>query len=527
MFTVLFLVTFNIFNRLLVICGLESLQFGLQIVTEDQLKNGKRFLERYRRSSERKHKKKTLKTFISDASSAPEKISNGFLSYILGNFFTESIDPNKKTQEHDADIELVIKKPPFYERKVEKKENNNKFKDCYMVTLFPGYVYFFKDEKDYEKFKFQIFTSYKQFLLPTSPSDGPSLADFSNSYNHYNFSSSVLTPLIANNNMLDLRLILSLSVQNISSGTKSGPKNPFNQPGSSSSSYALDLDLGHELIRIKTFDQDEALLLKNLLLSWKEFHINYESLYGTSSNFKAMQISNEKDKKNKQEKDKKKGKFTVYDELNSLNFDDDFNAEDDLNLDDELAYQYSKSSIPPPSAPTASKFSSFLSNFTMKGKEEEEQQQQLLSTNIDVIQTMKQPALLEGWVLKKSGHSNMGKSNEWSKRYLKINKSGYLIYSKISDFNDEEIIRSYLASLNQSDKSKSKSKQESDISGIIDLKLVSDVSSYEKYHVVDWKRFNINIGNKVYKFQANSNEEGIKWVDCLNVWREYAILQGI
>lgn len=45
---------------------------------------------------------------------------------------------------------------------------------------------------------------------------------------------------------------------------------------------------------------------------------------------------------------------------------------------------------------------------------------------------------------------------------------------------------------------------------------------------VDPQRFNLEIGDgdatgKVYKFKAKSKEEGQRWLEALEAWREYAL----
>ena len=51
LFCVMILIITNILNRILVLCKADYLQFGAEIVTENQLKEGKRQLERHKRST--------------------------------------------------------------------------------------------------------------------------------------------------------------------------------------------------------------------------------------------------------------------------------------------------------------------------------------------------------------------------------------------------------------------------------------------------------------------------------------------
>lgn len=66
--------------------------------------------------------------------------------------------------------------------------------------------------------------------------------------------------------------------------------------------------------------------------------------------------------------------------------------------------------------------------------------------------------------------------------------------------------------------------------GTLDLRLATDISSYEKGGTKsDPARFNIDMGDgsKVYKFRATSAAEGERWIQRLNDWREYFLLHSL
>jgi hypothetical protein len=61
--------------------------------------------------------------------------------------------------------------------------------------------------------------------------------------------------------------------------------------------------------------------------------------------------------------------------------------------------------------------------------------------------------------------------------------------------------------------------------GTIDLKLVKDITFYEKNGKPDYSRFNLDAGDgKVFKFRALSESEGQRWIEGLNAWRDYFLL---
>ncbi len=56
------------------------------------------------------------------------------------------------------------------------------------------------------------------------------------------------------------------------------------------------------------------------------------------------------------------------------------------------------------------------------------------------------------------------------------------------------------------------------------MKFVKDIAPYEKNGKPDYSRFNIDIGEKVYKFKAVNETEGQKWIDGLNAWKDYFLM---
>ena len=66
LFCVMFLIATNILNHFLVLIRVDYLQFGAEIVTEEQLKEGRRQLER--------HKRSTVSTAVLTVSSAVQSL---------------------------------------------------------------------------------------------------------------------------------------------------------------------------------------------------------------------------------------------------------------------------------------------------------------------------------------------------------------------------------------------------------------------------------------------------------------------
>ena len=61
--------------------------------------------------------------------------------------------------------------------------------------------------------------------------------------------------------------------------------------------------------------------------------------------------------------------------------------------------------------------------------------------------------------------------------------------------------------------------------GTIDLKLAQEIAAYDKKAgTTDYTRFNIDMGDRVYKFKVASAMDGRRWVEGLNEWKDYFLL---
>ena len=82
LFCLLFLFVTNFFNRILVLLKLDTYQFGAELVTEEQLREGKRQLQRHRKNTERGFKRNALRNII--ATFGGQKAEGSFLGKLLG-----------------------------------------------------------------------------------------------------------------------------------------------------------------------------------------------------------------------------------------------------------------------------------------------------------------------------------------------------------------------------------------------------------------------------------------------------------
>lgn len=82
LFCLLFLFVTNFFNRILIMLKLDTYQFGAELVTEEQLREGKRQLQRHRKNTERGFKRNALRNII--ATFSGQKEEGSFFSKLLG-----------------------------------------------------------------------------------------------------------------------------------------------------------------------------------------------------------------------------------------------------------------------------------------------------------------------------------------------------------------------------------------------------------------------------------------------------------
>ena len=410
MFSVSGLVLFNLFNRVLVFLKLEKFQFGAEILTEEQLREGQRQLTRHKRTMERAYQRKMLRQHIDGAPKASTAATGfkGNMSTLLGltvkDSEKEAVD---KADLSPSDVEMgsgvhAIREesPPQLQGWIDKK-GQKKFgvsggwQPRYFCVVKPGRLIYFKD---------------------TAMEGEP-------------------------NGEVNLGLVMSFNITNKDDGDKDD----------GDAKIKLELDLADKTFKMRFPDMDMATEWRNGLLAWKEHYISHidDDDVGKTSCDEGVQMAN------------------LY------------SSEDTGSIDDETAaltknMPTSSSSLMPFTNPAHS------SDFTMGISD--------------------RPSDLEGWLEKKQ-QAKFGKMAQWQKRYFKVDDdSGCLLYFKSTNPNESP-------------------------SGSIDLKMIVEVAVPEKDGKIDPIRFNIDVGDKVYKIRASSSTEGERWIAQLNFWRDYIILK--
>ena len=140
------------------------------------------------------------------------------------------------------------------------------------------------------------------------------------------------------------------------------------------------------------------------------------------------------------------------------------------------------------------KSSAWFGNFNFGVKKEDIE----VDNDFNDKQVIDKPAKLQGW-LEKKGKGKF--TSEWQKKYCKVDEStSSLLYSKSKEFDEDQ-------------------------SGSIDLRQVTSIAMNSKPSKDSFSRFDIDTGDRVYKFKAKSKVEAENWVANLNLWREYLLLQ--
>lgn len=223
LFVVSFLVLTNLLNRIFVLCKLEAYQFGQEIVTEEQLKEGKRQLDRNKKATARTVQRENLKDRILNlAKSDKTGVSAGVVGFIWG-----SEKRGGRAQVEEADL-VPIREPATMTGPIERKGGKNSFgleigwKEEYVTIKTPGLLCFYKEPHKV------------QSGLP---------ADF----------------------QVDLGLVLS-----------------FNEISLGAKGYSLEMDMPDSSVKLRFKTKEELTTWKNRLIEWKDYNVDTAGAFDSS-----------------------------------------------------------------------------------------------------------------------------------------------------------------------------------------------------------------------------------------------------
>lgn len=154
LFCVVGLIIPNLLNRILVMIKMENYQFGAEIVTEEQLREGKRQLERKKKIFGRKFEKRDFKNRIMSLTKAPT--ASGFMAIFTGKKNTTKGSGGKSMDAKELIEVQELKEPDALSGILEKKASRSmglgsSWGELRAVVKAPGELQYFKDAKDKTK----------------------------------------------------------------------------------------------------------------------------------------------------------------------------------------------------------------------------------------------------------------------------------------------------------------------------------------------------------------------------------------
>lgn len=455
----LVLFTTNIFNRVLVMLKLDKYQFGARIVTEEQLREGKRQLQRHRKHTERGVKRGLREEKINSSMSSATSVPISF-SGMFGIGRSSNVDSTQKIATDTSGKKEAprVREPEVLWGTVEKKTPSSSvmggtsWKAVHATVVAPGYLHVYKDEK-----KAVIALGPKPEAGRFAPMDGSARPDGSQSSDQ-------------TAQVVDLRLIIDFSKKHVKSN-----------------SAELHLGVATTTIKLKFDDPQEMDKWRALLIEWKDFFVDFGKFYSRD------QDATPKAPGLMQHANKPSAAAEMINPVTNDRIDMDHvqmdMEEGDCHMDSQSEESGSSNSrnLSNVNYLSAATKSPFRKQSPPKERED------------DILSLGAKPAALEGWLEKKGGKMSIGA--EYQKRFMRVHEA-------------DNTLRYYKSN-----------KANSQAAGTIDLKLIRDITPYLRDGTEDYSRFNIDSGEKVYKFKATNADEGKKWIDGLNDWHDYFLMQ--
>ena len=216
LFVLCFLFFTNILNRILILVKLPNLQCGQEIVTDDELKEGKKQLARYKKSTERTVQREKMMTHVMNMRSGGD--DGGMLGHLWGH-------GTKAGKKHRGEgSKPLLTEPLTLQSTIGKKVKTGigkGWKDYFVVIKAPGEIHWYKD-------------------MNSADDDTPSIND-------------------ANVSPIDLRSVMTFRVV-----TKPGKQDVY-----------LDLEMIEVTHSLKFKSADDCKEWKTILAEWKDYAIDY------------------------------------------------------------------------------------------------------------------------------------------------------------------------------------------------------------------------------------------------------------
>ncbi len=507
------LIATNLLNFIFVKINMSSMQFGTPVLTDEELAEGKRQLERNKKIAERTAQRQALKKIVGN-NEIEDSLFMSILKKLLRpfGFFKEIIDeknPNNKNDKFESSStnNNGSNTPGSPEKKIVLLTKKQCAATALQAPKRIGGNIEWKD--DITGLKIMHGYDRESWRQVYAEIQAPGILCFARDEN------MIASTVVDKTLPLPIHLTLCMSFY-IQDNKKHKHKDNY---------IRLHVELIDEIVKLRFHTSDEAIEWQHALTAWREYAIEYTNLVGS------LVIENEIPESSEDDDNRKSGG----------NIGDVYGNNDDSNEVESHAINVHTTENPllgmlrrkstandnSPSTPSRSgrKKRSLLSQLTPntvnsdddendieEGKKKNEEVKHVeVATPVNKSSIKKQeelkmlftkPPLLQGWLeKKKSGLFSL--EGEWHRRFARINEEKRCLeYFKSTNVKDEAPI----ASINLLESGK--------------VQLYMDAGASESV------RFNItSLGNRNYKFKASTTTEADRWIRGLNLWKDYFVMQ--
>jgi len=389
LFITSFFVLINALNRILIFLKLGAFQFGTEIVTEEEMVEGKRQLERHRKAMVRAVQRQNLGKITRKRRSSVLEAGVSLLTHILIVFGIMRKDSDEVHEEREEDVMdreghtepdalagMVEKKASSMLSRMTKSAN---WKHRWMQVKRPGILLTYKDRESASEEAMQ-------------------------------------SPLTRN----ELRVLVTINT--------------------SPDSLSLDLEFPDEVLTLRFSSSSEAITWKEGLYAWRDFAINYDLFRPTGDLVDELnreineEMEREREKEGRAEERKRKTAQEQADKyLDNLNFTEE--AASDSSDAALVKRDQSFLSLSPSRSLSHSISNPMLHQNTPESLSGREREREREEREREIESGSGSPSPLQGWIDKKQHKSQLGMIT-WQRRYFRVDEhSGCLLYSKNDKMN--------------------------------------------------------------------------------------------
>lgn len=509
------LIATNLLNLIFVKINMSSMQFGTPVLTDEELAEGKRQLERNKKIAERTAQRQALKKIVGG-----NEVEDSFFMSIMKKvlrpfgFFKEEIDAkngNIKNEKNDSSStsNYSSSAPGSPEKKIVLLSKKQCAATALQAPKRIGGNIEWKD--DITGLKIMHGYDRESWRQVYAEIQAPGILCFARDEN------MIASTVVDKTLPLPIHLTLCMSFY-IQDNKKHKHKDNY---------IRLHVELIDEIVKLRFHTSDEAMEWQHALAEWREYAIAYTNLVGS------LVFENEIPDVIEDDDRKSGGNIgDIYGNNDNNLINEDTNHVINVHTtENPLLGMLRKKSVSSNGLNTPSrsgrKKRSLLSSFSpdtvnsdddndddgdievgMKKNEtvKQDKRESPAKNNFKKHEELKllfiKPPSLQGWLeKKKSGIFSL--EGEWHRRFARVNEEKKCLeYFKSTNVKDEAPVAS------------------------INLLESGKVQLYIETGAAESVRFNItSLGSRDYKFKASSNTEAERWISGLNSWKDYFVMQ--